>query len=111
MSDTQHKTAKERSVSVLEKLKKLEAEAKDLRGQAKKEAMQAVKAALADLNALGFDYSLVEGNQPAAPKKRGPKPGKSGITRKRDPNKPCPVCGEKGHDARRHRWDKDKKKK
>ncbi len=32
-------------------------------------------------------------------------------TRQRDPNKPCPVCGELGHDARKHRADNLKKKK
>lgn len=26
-----------------------------------------------------------------------------------DPNKKCPVCGEPGHDARRHRADKEQK--
>jgi hypothetical protein len=25
------------------------------------------------------------------------------LQRQRDPSKPCPVCGEIGHDARRHR--------
>jgi hypothetical protein len=25
------------------------------------------------------------------------------LQRQRDPSKPCPVCGELGHDARRHR--------
>lgn len=36
--------------------------------------------------------------------------GKTGTRRQRDPNKPCPVCGEVGHDARRHRGEKKKKK-
>jgi DNA repair exonuclease SbcCD ATPase subunit len=34
-----------------------------------------------------------------------------GTKRQRDPNKPCPVCGETGHDARRHRGENIKKKK
>lgn len=29
--------------------------------------------------------------------------------RMRDPNKLCPVCGEKGHDARRHRGEQKTK--
>ncbi len=95
-------------MSVLEKLKKLEAEAGELRAQAKKEAMAAVKSALADLNGLGFKYQLVEAG--TAPKD-GPFPmkggkRKDGITRHRDPNKPCDVCGfatNPGHDARKHR--------
>jgi DNA repair exonuclease SbcCD ATPase subunit len=32
------------------------------------------------------------------------------IQRQRDPNKACKVCGETGHDARRHRFDKKGKK-
>lgn len=100
--------------TTVEKLKKLEAEANELRGQAKKEAMAAVKAALTDLNGLGFTYQLVEaGSRP----KDGPFPmrkiGKRTITRKRDPNAPCVVCGfatSPGHDARKHRAQGDKKK-
>jgi DNA-binding protein H-NS len=97
-------------VSVLEKLKSLEKEAGKLRKQAKKEAMAAVKAALNGLNSLGHSFHLVERT------KDGPFPAKKGravtkkVTRKRDPNAKCKVCGETGHDARRHRWDKKKKK-
>jgi DNA repair exonuclease SbcCD ATPase subunit len=29
--------------------------------------------------------------------------GEKKLQRQRDPAKPCPVCGEPGHDARRHR--------
>jgi len=29
--------------------------------------------------------------------------GERKLQRQRDPSKPCPVCGEIGHDARRHR--------
>jgi DNA repair exonuclease SbcCD ATPase subunit len=29
--------------------------------------------------------------------------GEKKLQRQRDPSKPCPVCGELGHDARRHR--------
>jgi DNA repair exonuclease SbcCD ATPase subunit len=29
--------------------------------------------------------------------------GERKLQRQRDPAKPCPVCGEPGHDARRHR--------
>lgn len=104
-------------MSVLEKLKKLEAEAKDLRATAKKEAMAAVKAALADLNSLGFSYQLVEGGGGDIPtpfaKKRGPKAGKTGIKRHKDPNKACDVCGyvtDPPHDARKHRGQGDAKK-
>jgi hypothetical protein len=98
-------------VSVLEKLRKLETEAAELRGQAKKEAMAAVKAALASLNSLGQSYHLVERPKDGPFPAKGAKAKKTGITRKRDPNAVCKVCGEKGHDARRHRWDAMKKKK
>ena len=41
--------------------------------------------------------------------------GYNGTSKKRakrqiDPNKTCPVCGEKGHDARKHRGEKKTKK-
>jgi hypothetical protein len=97
--------------SAVEKLKKLEAEANELRSTAKKEAMAAVKAALADLNGLGFKYQLVEEDKlgrdgPFPMKKTTKGKGKTGITRQRDPNKPCDLCGfatTPGHDARKHR--------
>jgi len=72
--------------------------------------MTAVKSAIADLNSLGFTYQLVEagghGDVPTPFAKRGRKSGKTGITRKRDPNAPCDVCGfatTPGHDGRKHR--------
>jgi DNA repair exonuclease SbcCD ATPase subunit len=39
-----------------------------------------------------------------------PTKAKSKITRSRDPNKPCPVCGELGHDGRKHRQENLAKK-
>jgi hypothetical protein len=108
----------ETAMSVLEKLKKLEAEAKDLRAQAKREALGAVKGALAALNSLGYSYGLIEHD---AKPKDGPFPmkgvkkkaGKTGIKRQRDPNKPCDICGfvtDPGHDARKHRGQGGNKK-
>lgn len=92
--------------TAVEKLKKLEAEAKELRATAKKEALANAKSAIAELNSLGFNYQLVEasvggGGVPSRFKAKAK--GKKAITRKRDPNKPCPVCGELGHDGRFHR--------
>jgi len=101
-------TEGESIVSVLEKLKKLEGEAAELRGQAKKEAMAIVKGALATLNSLGHSYRLTE-DPKDGPFPKAKKMTKGKITRKRDPNAKCKVCGEAGHDARRHRWDKKKK--
>ena len=98
-------------MSVIDQLKKLEEQAGKLRVQAKREAMAAVKAALAGLNSLGYSYGLAEhGVEPSLMKKRGRPPGSSKTaTRKRDPKKLCPVCQKPGHDARRHRWEKKKK--
>jgi hypothetical protein len=33
---------------------------------------------------------------------------KPAKTTKSKPARPCPVCGKRGHDARRHRWEKVK---
>jgi hypothetical protein len=117
MSIQKHSSLENRlsTTSAVEKLKKLEAEANELRSEAKKEAMAAVKAALADLNGLGFKYRLMEGDGGGSiptPFKKAKK-GKSGITRHRDPNKPCDVCGfatDPGHDARKHRAQGENKK-
>ena len=48
-------------MSVLDKLKALDDQRAKLLEDAKKEALEAVHKAIADLNALGFDYRLVEG--------------------------------------------------
>jgi len=98
------------TTTAVERLRKLEAEAKTLRSQAKKEALAAVQSALSELNALGFSYQLKEGTSPLPVRKQARAKRKAGIKRKRNPNAVCKVCGEKGHDARRHRWDKKKKK-
>src|ERR1700704_5967937 len=46
---------------------------------------------MAELEELGL---TVPASRPVGEKK---------LQRQRDPSKPCPVCGEIGHDARRHR--------
>ena len=48
-------------MSVLDKLKALDEERAKLLDDAKKEALEAAHKAIADLNALGFDFRLVEG--------------------------------------------------
>jgi hypothetical protein len=47
--------------SVLEKLKALDAQRAQLLDDAKKEALENAEKAVAELNELGFHYSLVEG--------------------------------------------------
>jgi DNA repair exonuclease SbcCD ATPase subunit len=56
---------------------------------------------LAELEGLGLSMPGAKSAVGAGDKK---------ITRQRDPNKPCPVCGETGHDARRHRSGSEAKK-
>ena len=50
-------------MSVLDKLKALDEERAKLLEDAKKEALEAAHRAIADLNALGFDFRLVEGSR------------------------------------------------
>jgi hypothetical protein len=98
---------KEKKMSVLDELKKLDEKRILLIETARDEALKKVNAGIEDLNALGFAYRLVEdGEQPPAKKKAG------AITRQRDPNKPCDTCGfvtSPSHDSRAHRSQSPKK--
>jgi DNA repair exonuclease SbcCD ATPase subunit len=49
---------------------------------------------MAELEGLGLSVPGAKSAAAASEKK---------ATRQRDPNRPCPVCGETGHDARRHK--------
>jgi vacuolar-type H+-ATPase subunit H len=92
--------------TALDRIKKLDEERAKLLEEATTEARKRAEEAIADLNSLGHSYSLVEGSQTA-------KKSKTGITRQRDPNKPCDICGfatDPGHDGRVHRAQGDKKK-
>ena len=95
--------------TVLEKLKALDVQRTQLLEGAKKEALDNAEKAVAELNELGFHYSLVEGEaaSPRAPRKASP----TGI--KRQPRDvPCPICHFKTtphHDGRLHRNQKNKK--
>ena len=63
-------------MNVMDKIKKLEKEKQDLVKQAKAEALGRAKQAVKDLQDLGFDYNLVEGNgatAATAPTKAGAK--------------------------------------
>ncbi len=85
--------------SILEKLKDLEAQAAQLREQAKSGALEKANQAVDELNALGFTYKLVEGV------------GTKSAVNHTPSDKPCSVCGWKTdppHDARSHRG-KDKR--
>jgi hypothetical protein len=95
-------------MNALERIKKLDEERAKLLEEATTEARRRADEAIADLNALGHSFRLVEGNDAAG--KKGA--GKTGITRKRDPNKPCDTCGfvtDPPHDSRAHRAQSTKK--
>jgi hypothetical protein len=81
--------------NVVQRIKQLDQERSQLVGTVKKEALARAHQAMSDLNALGFNYQLVEKGRGAAPKMmRQPK------------DAPCPVCRFKTsppHDARKHR--------
>lgn len=93
--------------SVLDRLKKLDAEREKLLDEAKSEALAAAEAAIKDLNDLGFNYRLVEAGQRAAVKESG-----NGRRRSGPSDQPCPICQFKTdppHDGRAHRSQKEKK--
>jgi hypothetical protein len=96
--------------TVLEKLKALDAQRATLLEGAKKEALENAEKAVAELNELGFHYSLVEGastSTPRAPRKAGADPSKRQAR-----DLPCPICHFKTtphHDGRMHRSQKSKK--
>ena len=82
-------------MSVLDKLKALDKQREQLLSGAKNEALQKANDAIADLNALGFNYSLAQGTGGG---------GRKGTRTVKDT--PCPVCNFKTeplHDARKHR--------
>ena len=95
--------------SVLEKLKALDAQRAQLLEGAKKEALHNAERAVAELNELGFDYSLTEG---AAVTARAPRKAASQAPKRQARDLPCPICHFKTtphHDGRMHRSQKAKK--
>jgi hypothetical protein len=95
--------------SVLEKLKALDAQRAQLLEGAKKEALDNAERAVADLNELGFHYTLSEG-EAASP--RGPRKAPSTGLKRQPRDIPCPICHFKTtphHDGRLHRNQKTKK--
>jgi hypothetical protein len=95
-------------MSVLEKLKALDAQRAQLLDDAKKETLDNAEKAVAELNELGFNYSLVEGAPPArAPRKAGTQ-----APKRQSKDLPCAICKFKTtphHDGRMHRSQKTKK--
>jgi hypothetical protein len=94
--------------SVLEKLKALDAQRAQLLEGAKKEALDNAEKAVADLNELGFNYSLVEGASSA----RAPRKAATQVPKRQSKDLPCPICKFKTtphHDGRMHRSQNTKK--
>ena len=94
-------------MSVLDKLKALDDQRAKLLDDAKKEALEAAHKAIADLNALGFDYRLVEGGSTSKARKPPSQRSDEGEAPKRQARDvPCPICEfktEPHHDGRAHR--------
>jgi hypothetical protein len=97
--------------SVLEKLKALDAQRAQLLEGAKKEALDNAERAVAELNELGFHYTLTEGASSASPA-RAPRKASSQAPKRQARDLPCPICHFKTmphHDGRMHRAQKSKK--
>jgi hypothetical protein len=102
--------------SVLEKLKALDEQRAQLLEGAKKEALDGAEKAVAELNQLGFHYTLTEGattststSTPRAPRKAG---SKAQAPKRQPRDVPCIICHFKTtphHDGRLHRNQKVKK--
>jgi hypothetical protein len=94
--------------TVLEKLQALDAQRAQLLAGAKKEAIDKAEKAVAELNALGFHFTLVEGASTA----RAPRTAASEAPKRQARDVPCPICKFKTtphHDGRMHRSQKTKK--
>jgi hypothetical protein len=99
--------------TVLEKLKALDAQRAQLLDDAKKEALDNAEKAVAELNELGFHYTLTEGATSPSPARAPRKASSQAQAPKRQARDlPCPICHFKTtphHDGRMHRSQKSKK--
>jgi hypothetical protein len=90
--------------SVIQRIKDLDAERASIFEHAKAEALEKAKVAVAELNGLGFNYTLTNGTGKLA--KAGPGIGKRTIKAAA-----CPICEFQTtppHDGRTHRSQKKK---
>jgi hypothetical protein len=95
--------------TVLEKIKALDAQRAQLLEGAKKEALDNAQRAVAELNELGFNYTLTEG---ATSTQRAPRKSTAQAPKRQARDAPCPICKFKTtphHDGRMHRSQKTKK--
>jgi hypothetical protein len=98
--------------SVLEKIKALDAQRAQLLEGAKKEALDNAERAVAELNELGFHYTLKEGASTTTSAARAPRKAASQAPKRQVRDLPCPICHFKTtphHDGRMHRSQKTKK--
>jgi hypothetical protein len=100
--------------TVLEKLKALDAQRAQLLDGAKKEALDNAERAVAELNELGFHYTLTEGASNPSASARAPRKtaSKAQAPKRQARDLPCPICHFKTtphHDGRMHRSQKTKK--
>jgi hypothetical protein len=98
--------------TVLEKLKALDAQRAQLLEGAKKEALDNAEKAVAELNELGFHYTLTEGASASTSTPRAPRKAASHAPKRQARDVPCPICHFKTdphHDGRMHRSQKSKK--
>jgi hypothetical protein len=98
--------------TVLEKLKALDAQRAQLLDDAKKEALENAEKAVAELNELGFHYTLTEGASVSAPAPRAQRKAGADPSKRQARDLPCPICHFKTtphHDGRMHRSQKAKK--
>jgi hypothetical protein len=98
--------------TVLEKLKALDAQRAQLLEDAKKEALDNAEKAVAELNELGFHYTLTEGAPTSSASARAPRKSASQAPKRQARDLPCPICHFKTtphHDGRMHRSQKTKK--
>ena len=97
--------------TVLEKVKALDAQRAQLLDDAKKEALDNAEKAVAELNELGFHYTLTDGAA-SPPTSRAPRKASAQAPKRHARDLPCPICHFKTtphHDGRLHRSQKAKK--
>jgi hypothetical protein len=100
------------TTSVLEKLKALDTQRAQLLEGAKTEALANAEKAVAELNELGFHYTLTEGATTSTSTPRAPRKTVSKATKRQPRDVSCPICHFKTtphHDGRLHRNQKTKK--
>jgi hypothetical protein len=112
MSFENHFHRRKSLTTVLERLKALDEQRATLLDDAKKEALDKAEKAVAELNELGFHYTLTEGASTPSASPRAPRKASSQAPKRQARDLPCPICHFKTaphHDGRMHRSQKIKK--